>query len=344
MLATLDYGSNAVRQAVRQEAGDAYVRGDIDEKTYRKILKDTKQTQKEIDSAVHGKELDKVIAALTATDPKKYDALTQSIKETQDTIGEGESKSDAVARVILDAAIGKEGTKAFLEKYTSAGYFRAYEAVSGARPNSDVVGILARIDTDKDGEFEQGELFEYAKKPGRETETRAIWKAEMAKPNGWKTTFDDYRATQAKNAEYNRVKAENDNPEFGEAEKILKGLKQDATIVLQKAENDPAIFKAIGDMGLNDRDTDTVVNRYASAKTKANYNTLRGAGCSPKDTMDLLVAVDADGKGTISQEEMYKYYKKHKDQEGYIELLFNSQGYTRKKKPKTWSWFKKHHK
>lgn len=341
MLATLDYGSNAVRQAVRQEAGDAYVRGDIDEKTYRKILKDTKQTQKEIDSAVHGKELDKVIAALTATDPKKYDALTQSIKETRDTIGEGESKSEAVARLILDAAIGKKGTAAFLEKYTSAGYFRAYEAASIGFNRSDVVDILASIDKDKDENFTQEELYNYFRETGSSSTATAIWKAEMEKSGGWKTTFNEYRAQQAKNAEYRRIQEENDNPEFGEAEKILKGLKQDATMVLQKAENDPAILKAIGGMGLNDKDTDTVVNRYASAKTRDNYRTLRDSGYSPQKVIALLAAVDADGKGTINQDEMYAYYLAHKGDEATIEKLWNAQGYTGKNSA-TWAAYKKH--
>lgn len=372
LLATLNYGDKSVVSAVKKAAGDAYVIGDINEKTYRKILADTatavseaevaaaeaayaakeidaktysgilrnagKIDQADIDKTVHGKELDKTIAALTERDPEKYEALIKSIDDAKGSALPGTSGSEAAARLILDAAMGKNGQAAFMEKYTSASYFKAYDAASAGFPAEKIVDMLAAIDEDKDDKFTQGELYDYFKETGRSEIVRAVWRA-----NGWSTSFEDYCKSRAKTSEYDKVKSANESYEFSKAEEVLKGLQGDARITFQKADNDPAMFKAIAEMGLSDTDTDTVVQKYVSPKSRANYSTVRSAGYSPSEAMDFLVAVDADGKGTVSQDEMWSYYKAHTSDEAIIKALYDSQGYTGKN-TKDWETYKRTHK
>jgi Ca2+-binding EF-hand superfamily protein len=120
----------------------------------------------------------------------------------------------------------------------------------------------------------------------------------------------------------------------------LKELQSGARITLQKTDVDRDMFDTILDLDMSDEDTDTTVNRYLSSGNRNNYNTLRGAGQSPEKSIEILKGIDTDEKGTISQKEMWAYYKAHPEDEAAIEALFNAQGYTGKT-TKNWATFKK---
>ena len=337
LLSTLDTTSSDVRTAIRKAAGDAYVAGDIDEMTYRGILRNYGGVEvAKIGDVVHDKDLDKVIAALTEKDPKLYEGVVSQIGEAKDHLKSGESSSNAAAKVILDAAMDKSGTDAFMEKYTSSGYFTAYEAMRKTYSPKFAVDMIAALDVNKDDKLAQDELYNYyLENSSSEGLIKTIWNA-----NGFSKTWDQYKA--GKKVEYDMVAAENnDTYQFGSAEKQLKDLQGDARLSMQKADADPAMFKVISGMKLSDKDTDTVVDRYVSSSNRANYHVLRDAGLKPSECFDMIIGIDENGKGTVSQKEMWAYYKAHPDQEKYIELLFNSQGYTSKGQPKTWKTFKK---
>lgn len=337
LLASLDYSDKDVVTAAKKAAGDAYVAGDIDEMTYRGILRNfAKVEYSKIDGIVHEKELDRVISALVQEDPKTYSGVSDQIKEAKEAVKEGESKSAAAAQIILDAAMSKEGQAAFLEKYTTSDYFKAYEAIVNPRRPDLAVDFLLGVDKNGNDSFSQDELYNYYLENGSsEKLIKAIWDA-----NGFSKTWDQYKA--GKKTEYDKLALENgETYQFGSAEKQLKDLQGDARLSMQKADADPAMFKVISGMKLSDKDTDTVVDRYVSSSNRANYHVLRDAGLKPSECFDMIIGIDENGKGTVSQKEMWAYYKAHPDQEKYIELLFNSQGYTSKGQPKTWKTFKK---
>jgi len=332
LLATLDTSSKEVRTAVKSAASAAYVRGDIDEMTFKGILRNYANVDYgKIDNVVHNATLDRTIDALIGEDPKKYGGVGDSIKEAKEATKEGESKSDAAARVILDAAMSKEGQAAFMEKYTSADYFKAYEAVVNPRRPDLAVDLLLGIDTNHNDTFSQEELYSYyLEHENSENYVKAIWNA-----NGFSQTWDKYKA--GKKTEYDKLALDNDESyQFGAAEAKLKELKSGNTMHIQTGGGDPAMFKIIGGMGLSAKDTDTVVDKYVSSKTKTNYHVLRDGGYEPAKAMELLTAVDTDGKGTISQKELWAYYRAHKDDEAVIEALWNAQGYK-----KNWQTYKK---
>lgn len=339
LLSTLDYSDASIRSRVKTAAGNAYVAGEIDEATYKHILRDyTNEKSADVNKTVHEKDLDKTIADITATDPKKYNALTETIKDAKDHAAEGESKSALAAELILDAAMDKKGADAFMEKYTGSGYFKAYDALRGAVSPNKAVDILTSIDKDHDDKFEQEELYEYFKgHPGDNPLALLIWNSNKT----WTTSWSDYKAQKAKTSEYDAVKgAHEDDLQFGAAEKALKDLKSGATMHIQTQGNDPEMYKVISGMGLSDKDTDIVVDKYISTKSKTNYHALRDAGFDPKSSFELMTKLDSDGNGTIKKTDLYKYYKKHPESKDMIRALFEVQGYKKNKRPLTWKEFK----
>lgn len=371
LLATLDYSSKDVVAAAKKAAGDAYVMGDIDEKTYRRILQNvydseaeikkqeakaaldageidgrtyseafkdaTQDSTAEIDKIVHNKELDRIIGNLIQSDPKTYEGIGEQIEAAKENAIHGTSKSEAAARLILDAAMSKNGQAAFLERYTSAGYFKAYEAAAKVLPANKIVDMLAGIDTNKDDSFTQEELYNhFLDHPGDSAIVKFIWNT-----NNWSKSWDEYKSEKSKRVGYDKLARDNSaDTEFGEAEKQLKALKSGSTYTIQNGGGDPAMFKIIDGMGLSDKDADTVVDRYVSPANKANYHTVRDAGYTPSESFRLLTAVDTDGKGTLSQKEMWAYYMAHQNDEAVIEALWNAQGYTGKK-TRDWATYKK---
>lgn len=338
LLSTLDTSSGDVRSAIRKAAGDAYVAGDIDEMTYRGILRNYGGVEvTKIDDTVHQKELDKVIAALTETDPKRYEGVIREIDDVKDHLKTGESSSNAAAQVILDAAMDNKGTDAFMERYTSSGYFTAYEALRDTYKPKMAVDLISSLDANKDDRLAQEELYNYyLENPSSKNLIKTVWNA-----NGFSQNWDTYLASKSKREDYDRLSHDNaEDYQFGSAEKTLKDLKSGATITFQNQTGDPAMYKVIDGMKLSDKDADIVVDRYVSGKNKKNYHVLRDAGFSPKQSFELLTTVDTDGKGTLSQKEIWDYYKGHKDDEAVIEALWNSQGYTGKNSS-TWKKYKK---
>lgn len=338
LLSTLDTSSSDVRSAIRKAAGDAYVAGDIDEMTYRGILRNYGGVEvTKIDDTVHQKELDKVIAALTETDPKRYEGVIREIDDVKDHLKTGESSSNAAAQVILDAAMDNKGTDAFMERYTSSGYFTAYEALRDTYKPKMAVDLISSLDANKDDRLAQEELYNYyLENPSSKNLIKTVWNA-----NGFSQNWDTYLASKSKREDYDRLSHDNaEDYQFGSAEKTLKDLKSGATITFQNQTGDPAMYKVIDGMKLSDKDADIVVDRYVSGKNKKNYHVLRDAGFSPKQSFELLTTVDTDGKGTLSQKEIWDYYKGNKDDEAVIEALWNSQGYTGKNSS-TWKKYKK---
>ena len=340
-LATLDYSSKDVRNAVKAVANTAYLNGEIDEMTYKGILRNyAKVDYKDIAGMVADKDLDKKAAEITATDPKKYNALVDAIDNAKDKVKTDESKANAVATAILDAAMSNTDTDTFMQKYTTSDYYKAYSALRDVYRPKMAVDLLLDIDSNKNDSYSQEELYNYyLENPGSENMVAKIWDA-----NGYSQNWKQFKASKAKRAEYDVLANENkDNYQFGAAEKQLKQLKDDAGMYLQKAEADPKMLSTISDMKLSDKDTDTVVDRYVSSKTRTNYHVLRDAGYSAQKAIKALTKFDKDESGTISQEELWKRYKNHPEDEALIESLWNAQGY-KGKNTSSWKTYKKYQK
>jgi ribA/ribD-fused uncharacterized protein len=339
LLGTLDYSNSDVMSSVKKALGSAYVDGDLSEDEYRRVLKNyiVPTTGDKIDDIIHDKNVDKAVAEYTENDPRKYNALIKAIdsakKKTSNT-----SKSDAVARLIIDSAMEKNGRDAFMEKYTTSSYWTAYKAAEKqtGSPNRAVEALLG-IDKNKDDTFSQDELYKfYLDNPKNFHLVQAIWDA-----NGWSTSWNDYYKSKSRRLDYDRLANQNSSvTTFAEAEARLKELQSGARITLQKTDVDREMFDTILDLDMSDEDTDTTVNRYLSSGNRNNYNTLRVAGQSPEKSIEILKGIDTDEKGTISQKEMWAYYKAHPEDEAAIEALFNAQGYTGKT-TKNWATFKK---
>lgn len=339
LLGTLDYSNSDVMSSVKKALGTAYVDGDLSEDEYRRVLKNyvVPTTGDKIDDIIHAKDVDKAVAEYTETDPRKYNALIKAIDAAKKKT-DSESKSDAVARLIIDSAMEKNGRDAFMEKYTTSSYWTAYKAAEKQTGSSNrAVEALLGIDKNKDDTFSQDELYKfYLDNPKNFHLVQAIWDA-----NDWSTSWNDYYQSKAKRLDYDRMANQKESvTTFTEAEAKLKELQTGARIPLQKTDADREMFDIILDLDVNDEETDTIVNRYLSSGNRNNYNTLRGAGQSPEKSVEILKGIDTDEKGTISQKEMWAYYKAHPEDEAAIEALFNAQGYTGKT-TKNWATFKK---
>lgn len=339
LLGTLDYSNSDIVSSVKKALGTAYVDGDLSEEYYRRTLKNYViiYTGDKIDDIIHDKNVDKAVAEYTENDPRKYNALIKAIdsakKKTSNT-----SKSDAVARLIIDSAMEKNGRDAFMEKYTTSSYWTAYKAAEKQTGSPDrAVEALLGIDKNKDDTFSQDELYKfYLDNPKNFHLVQSIWDA-----NGWSTSWNDFYQSKSRRLDYDRMASEKESvTTFAEAEAKLKELQSGARITLQKTDVDREMFDTILDLDMSDEDTDTTVNRYLSSGNRNNYNTLRGAGQSPEKSIEILKGIDTDEKGTISQKEMWAYYKAHPEDEAAIEALFNAQGYTGKT-TKNWATFKK---
>ena len=341
LMSSLDYSSKDVRSTVKTAANKAYLNGEIDEMTYKGILRNyAKVDVKDIAGMVADKDLDKKVAEITATDPKKYNALVDAIDNAKDRVKADESKANAVATAILDAAMSQSDTDTFMQKYTTSDYYKAYSALRDVYRPKMAVDLLLDIDSNKNDSYSQEELYNYyLENPGSENMVQKIWDA-----NGYSQNWKQFKDSKAKRAEYDLLANENkDNYQFGAAEKQLKQLKDDAGMYLQKSEADPKMLSTISDMKLSDKDTDTVVDRYVSSKTRTNYHVLRDAGYSAQKAIKALTKFDKDESGTISQKELWKRYKNHPEDEALIESLWNAQGY-KGKNTSSWKTYKKYQK
>lgn len=333
LLATLDYSDSKVVSAVKTALNDAYVAGKVDELTYRGILRNyVGMSVKDIGEQVDSKNLDKTIAALTESDPEKYKALVKQIDEAKDK-PEDYSKAEAAARTILDGGYSNDAIDAMIQKHTGSTYSKAYSALRGTYKPNMAVDLLAGVDKDKNDSFTQDELWNYyLDNPGSEKLMKTVWDV-----NGWSTSWDNYKASKQKTAAHDALVRENEgNYQFGAAEKRLSALKKDAGIYLQKANADRDMYKIIRDMDITDSDKDIVVDKYVSAKNRKSYHILRNSGLSSNDSFKMLDAVDKDENGSLKQEELWKYYKKHPEQEAYVKALWNAMGYK-----KDWKTYKK---
>lgn len=86
---------------------------------------------------------------------------------------------------------------------------------------------------------------------------------------------------------------------------------------------------------LSDSEKDISISHELSKVFREGYNALRESGMKPAKAVEFLKAVDEDGNGTSSQEEMYKWYLLHRGDEKYVKALWSTRGYD-----KSWDAFK----
>lgn len=169
LLGSLDMENSDVITTVKAAFGDAYVRGEIDEKTYKDVMqnyvmlddkaidKNTSYWQRKFDAENGGEE-----APANAKSPEMIaDALAGDITAAKNKAPSGTSKSAVAAQTIIDASRSDSDTDKYIRENTSAAYKKSYDKLRGKYTPSEVVTFLAGVDTSQNDELTQKELYAY---------------------------------------------------------------------------------------------------------------------------------------------------------------------------------------
>ena len=86
---------------------------------------------------------------------------------------------------------------------------------------------------------------------------------------------------------------------------------------------------------------DNAVSSYVTADGyDQTYSAVRATGASPKEAIDTIASVDADGNGSTTQNELWEYYKANQKKDKQVGAIWDSKGYTKDGQPRSWGSYK----